>query len=477
MSRSRPAFALARIATAPLLAAFLAPPLLAQCNPHGTWQGVAAAPSIPGTPIGPSDVLGIPAVLFAGAIAGSPAPFYLWDGLVEHPLAAGPGRTIYFASGAIPFESPSGPVIAVRGFFEIGGVATVLAFWDGTDWQLPGVAVQGVLHALAVLPGASGDELWIGGEVSVVGGTIYAGGIARYRASGWDEPAQVTGIVERMLVAPEPGGGDLFLAGFIVAVDGVPFDKIARFDGFAWQSLGAGTVSEIEALSLIDGPLGPELWVSGDLDQSGPIPVADLARWRGGAWEALPPPADPGYPSFFVPTEFIVVPTELGDRIAPLVVLPIALVYFGVRAWDDSGGAWVELTANPNGAVHLAGSPLLPDGVYRGSATSPNLQHWCHGPEYPFVRGDINGDGAFDLADPIRLLEIQFQGVTMPNCSARFDANHDGDLDLSDTVFLLGALFPPVQGMQNSLFPPTLPNCGLDPDPVGLYCLEPQSGC
>jgi len=472
MSRSRPAFAFARIATTPLLVAFLAPALLAQCNPHGSWQGAAAAPSIPGIPIGPSDVLGIPAVLFAGAIAGSPAPFFLWDGLVEHPLAAGPDRTIYFASGAIPYESPSGPAIAVRGFFEIGGVATVLAFWDGTDWQLPGAAVQGVLHALAVVPGATGDELWIGGEVSAIGGTIYAGGIARYRASGWDEPAQVSGNVERMTVAAEPGGPVLYLAGLIVAVDGAPYGNVARFDGATWHSLDGGTIGEIEEISVIEGTQGPELWVAGDLSAIGGVPVDDLARWRGGSWEALPLLPEP---SIFLPASFIAVPTEDGVCVAPRLVHPYSPGLFPYIGWNEAAGAWIELAANTSGAVHILGSTLLPDGVYRGSASAPYLQRWCHGPEYPFARGDANDDGALDIGDAVRLLAVLFQGFAMGHCRVRYDTNSDGDLNVADVVHLLGALFP--TGAPNIIQAPTLPNCGSDPTPSGLYCLEPQGGC
>jgi hypothetical protein len=450
----------------------LTAPLAAQCNPDGGWQGVTAAPSIAGTPIGPSDVLGVPALLFAGSIAGSPAPFYLWDGVGEHPLAAGPDRTIYFASGAIPYESPSGPVIAVRGFFEIAGVPTVLAFWDGIDWQLPGAPVQGVLHTFATIPGAFGDELWIGGEVSLIGGVLYAGAIARFDGSVWSEPAQVSGSVKKMAVAHEPGGSVLYLSGYIFAIDGAPFGNIARYDGTTWNPLGGGTVGEIEEMSVVDGTLGPELWVAGDLDQIGGVVVADLARLRGGAWEALPHPGDP-WP--FAPTRFIEVPTEQGTRVAPLTIHPFVPLYFGYLGWDESAGAWVELTANPSGAVRIEGSPLVPDGVYRRSATSPLLQNWCHGPEYPYGRGDTNNDGAINIADVIHLLGVLLQGIPMGNCPARFDSNGEGNVNIGDAVFLLGALFP--QSSPNIIPPPALPNCGLDPFPSGIFCLEPQGGC
>lgn len=453
-------------------AALLPAPLGGQCNPDGGWQSADTAPPLPGIPIGPSDVLGVPALLFAGAVPGSAAPFFLWDGTAVVPLAAGPDRTIHLASGAIPYESPSGPVIAVRGNFEIAGVSTVLAFWDGTDWQLPGVRVQGVLHALAVLPAAAGDELWIGGEVSFVGAVSFAGGVARYDASGWDEPAQVSGSVRSMAVELAPGGALLYLAGTFFAIDGAPVGGIASYDGTTWSSLSASTSGEIEVISVVGGELGAELWVAGDLAEIGGVPVDDLARRQSGVWEAVPPP---GNPSSFVPTKFIVVPTEHGDRVAPVVVHPTLPSFYGYLGWDDAVGEWVGLADNPSGAVLIEGSSLVVDGIYRGSASSILLQRWCHGPEHPFGRGDANDDGAVDIADVIRLLDVMFHGVSMENCEARHDANADGLLNIADPVLLLHVLFPTVATY--TIPPPTLPNCGLDSFPAGIFCLEPQGGC
>ncbi len=90
----------------------------------------------------------------------------------------------------------------------------------------------------------------------------------------------------------------------------------------------------------------------------------------------------------------------------------------------------------------------------------------------PFHRGDPDGSGALDLADPVFLLEHLFLGGAPPNCLESADANNDGAVDVSDAVFLLSFLFvggeePPPPG------PPGRP-CGREPEKwdsqFGLGC-------
>jgi len=61
--------------------------------------------------------------------------------------------------------------------------------------------------------------------------------------------------------------------------------------------------------------------------------------------------------------------------------------------------------------------------------------------ECPFLRGDGNLDGVFDLSDGVRILNIVFLGFPRPDCEDVLDANDDGGVDLSDAVYLLGYIF------------------------------------
>ena len=65
-----------------------------------------------------------------------------------------------------------------------------------------------------------------------------------------------------------------------------------------------------------------------------------------------------------------------------------------------------------------------------------------------FVRGDVNGDGMIDIADPTLTLRYLFQEVPV-DCQDAADANDDGEIDIGDAIhglaflFALGSPFPP----------------------------------
>ncbi|MFQ5653619.1 MAG: hypothetical protein ACE5GW_02675 [Planctomycetota bacterium] len=55
---------------------------------------------------------------------------------------------------------------------------------------------------------------------------------------------------------------------------------------------------------------------------------------------------------------------------------------------------------------------------------------------------DCNGDGGFDIGDPVFLLNFLFaQGPTPPSISV-CDANADFSTDIADAIYMLWILFP-----------------------------------
>lgn len=87
------------------------------------------------------------------------------------------------------------------------------------------------------------------------------------------------------------------------------------------------------------------------------------------------------------------------------------------------------------------------------------------GPQSPFVRGDFNRDGRFDISDPVAELGYLFGGVRVARCFDAGDTNDDGRLDITDAIYSLGHLFsggPPP--------PEPFPQSGLDPTDDDLEC-------
>ena len=85
-------------------------------------------------------------------------------------------------------------------------------------------------------------------------------------------------------------------------------------------------------------------------------------------------------------------------------------------------------------------------------------------PHDPFVRGDVNGDGAVDLSDAVGVLACFYLGSKMP-CEDRVDANDDGQVDVTDAIRLLDYLY------RGGPAPPApFPAKGLDPTLDAFPC-------
>jgi len=82
-----------------------------------------------------------------------------------------------------------------------------------------------------------------------------------------------------------------------------------------------------------------------------------------------------------------------------------------------------------------------------------------------FVRGDPDGSGQFDLADPIAILQLLFSSAPGVVCRKAADMDDDGKLIIGDPIWLLNHLFasgPPPR-------PPTLVS-DIDPTRDDLSC-------
>ncbi len=85
-------------------------------------------------------------------------------------------------------------------------------------------------------------------------------------------------------------------------------------------------------------------------------------------------------------------------------------------------------------------------------------------PEVPFIRGDANSDGVFDVSDVITTFDYIFQGEYVP-CEQALDSNDDELIDIGDAVYSLMALF--AGGAEPA---PPGASCGLDETPGTLSC-------
>lgn len=137
-------------------------------------------------------------------------------------------------------------------------------------------------------------------------------------------------------------------------------------------------------------------------------------------------------------------------------------------------GAEITFTVVPKGTETRIGIDRDEDGFFdrdeldacsdpANPAITP-LGTSCGDPE--FSRADANGDGAFDIADPIRVLGFLFGGGPPLLCGDASDVNDDGGINIADAIYALAALFSMGTDPQ-----PPFPGCGTDPTADGVGCV------
>jgi hypothetical protein len=285
-------------------------------------------------------------------------------------------------------DIPTGLAVAANGELYAGGYfgqagrasANRIARWNGTAWNAlgagPGAGVNGDVLAVAVAPNGN---VYVGGAFTQAGTTL-ANSVARWDGTAWSSLG--TGVagsgslgimVDALAVAPN---GDLYIGGRFGHVGSAAANNVARWNGTAWSSLGAGTDNEVYALALT--PTG-DLYAGGHFFQAGGITALCLARWNGAVWNALG--------------------TGINSDVYALAISSTGAVYVGgaftqaggmttngVARWD--GTAWSSLGANAlnSGAIPIqvralavaANGDLYAAGNFSqvGTATANGVARW-----------------------------------------------------------------------------------------------------
>lgn len=237
-------------------------------------------------------------ISMAGRVAASGVA--LWDGADWRALGSGVGGTapVVYALGVY-----KGSLVAAGSFTTAGGLpASNIARWTGSVWKPLGAGVNGPVNALAAYAG----ELVAAGTFTQAGGAP-ASNIARWNGLTWSPLGAGTsagpdaGAVRALTVF----NGELIAAGTFSAAGGAPAGRIARWNGASWSPLGSGvgsqTYGDAPYVALLNVHNG-ELFAAGRFTTAGSASVKHIARWNGTAWNPLGAPGSgvntyvPGHP-------------------------------------------------------------------------------------------------------------------------------------------------------------------------------------
>lgn len=185
--------------------------------------------------------------------------------------------------------------------------------------------------------------------------------------------------------------------------------------------------------------------------------------------------------------------STLGLDLSDQIGIPYNQANLAGSDWTDQINAAVADAAGPEAAViWMASGGVYNTGVFYNTDSGGKFisQSWEFGgfggdqneianryiaalagtppppPGGQFLRGDVNNDAGFNIADAVAMLAALFSGGASPVCSDAADANDDGGLNIADAVSILASLF-------SGAAPPPAPGpnvCGPDPTDDALDC-------
>ena len=388
---------------------------------NGTaWSGVGTGVNYPvsALAVGPGGEL-YAAGNFTQAGGGPANRVARWNGTAWSALGAGVGYLPQALAVAANGDLYMGGFFTVAG----GGPFNYLARWDGTAWNPVGTGATGGLYGdvSALLATASGD-LYVGGGFTQAGGAV-ANNVALWSGTAWS--ALNTGVgqgiggtssfprtVRAVVVAPN---GDVYVGGYFSLAGGVPVNNVARWDGTAWHTLGTGATNGVQFGGVESLGLAPngDLYVGGDFTKAGGADANRIARWDGTAWHSLGTGAANGFnygtvAGLAVGAAGEVYAVGTFDRANGIFVNGVAK--WNGTAWSALGGGVASrgfpigqgfaVVVAPNGYVYVGGN-------FRqsGGAPATNLARW-NGTAWT----GLAAGAAYDVGGPVSALALAPNG-------------------------------------------------------------------
>lgn len=213
-----------------------------------------------------------------------------WNSTGWNPLGNGVS-TLYGQSIQALALAANGNVYAGGTFTQTGPTSVNrVGRWDGTAWNTLGASgTNGVNDAVTALAVAGNGDVYVGGYFTQAGGAPI-NYVAKWDGSTWT--ALGTGLANgpyyAVLALAVAGNGDVYAGGYFTQAGGVPTSNVARWNGTAWSSLGTGAANGTngDVLALLVAGNG-DVYAGGNFTQAGGVPANRIAKWNGSVWSSL----------------------------------------------------------------------------------------------------------------------------------------------------------------------------------------------
>jgi len=214
-----------------------------------------------------------------------------WQPDTETWSALGSGIRGGTVTALAVYDDGTGSALYAGGSFtQAGGMAVNrIAKWDPVteNWSSLGQGMDDWVFTLAVFDvgAGGGPALYAGGRFTTAGG-IMANRIAKWNGTSWSSLGNGTNDSVRALAVFDDGSGGgpaLYAGGPFTTAGGIMANRIAKWTGLQWASLGegvdGGVSTRINALAVFDYSTGPGLYASGQFETAGELPALGIAKW------------------------------------------------------------------------------------------------------------------------------------------------------------------------------------------------------
>lgn len=325
-----------------------------------------------------------------------------WNGATWMPFSSGITGGAGIGVFALALWDPDGPgplaeQLVVGGNFITTGAGLAVnrvSIWDGAAWQALGSGFNNNVNALAVYdpdgPGPMTPRLVAAGSFTFSGATPL-NRIAWWDGSAWQPFASgFSNTVNALTVwdadGPGPNIGQLVATGSFTMSGATTRTRIALWDGAAWQSLLFGIDAAGTTVGTWDpddaGPQTPLLVASGNFTTVGGVPITRIARWNGVAWQGFANGMDSAA------LALTAWDSDADGPLAPSLIAVGGMVTAGTRTvdrvmrWDSAAWQTVGHGLSGNGLQALA--HWDPDGA------GPLPRQLIAGGSFAHAAGDTN---------------------------------------------------------------------------------------
>lgn len=209
------------------------------------------------------------------------------------------------------------------------------AWWNGFGAP-PGQGLGSSVNAMIV----SGGVLYVGGDFTQMGTDLAANRIARWNGTAWQ---RVGGGVNHRVFALTEFNGHIVAGGAFYHAGNVFANHVAEWDGSAWSALGGGLPDDVYALEVFQG----QLIAAGKFG---------VRQWNGAAWTPLP--GAPSGPTIVVEA----LEVHAGSLIIGGFFSNVGFAQYTTNIARYDGSFWSGLEGGINGEASGAVTALLSRG-------------------------------------------------------------------------------------------------------------------